>query len=180
MGPTLCTTSVCLVSQGEVVMEAGSQIISTFPMISQSASEDRPISESMRAVFPPPVAGASVRGEAVISSSVQAGLLTEAVCQVWPGAAVSRTCNKSSQQRSVCFHSPLYPLHMSLLVQPSGDRDPQLPCKCVRIWSKTSEADVNVMCHRSDSRKAEAASWLNVYSSSSLLCFYYFKRVSPS
>lgn len=160
MGPTVFTASVCLVSRGEVVMETGAKSISTFPtledlIICPAASMDRPIPEFKRGASlpthpPHPLPGSSVGGEAVISSSVQTGLLIEAVCQVWPWTVVNRTCNKIAFSRGcVCFDSPLYQLHMLLLVQLSGDRDLQLWRRPVHICTKTSEADVSIT-YRSD------------------------------
>lgn len=53
MGATLFTSSVCLVSRGEVVMTAGSKIISTFSKdltICPAASMDQPIPEAEKRV----------------------------------------------------------------------------------------------------------------------------------
>lgn len=164
MGPTVFTT-VCLVSGGEVVMETGGKTVSTRPKVWASHNLSCSVHGSAnprvqeRHLLPAPLRrGSSVRGEAVVPSSVQTGLLTEAVWQVWAGTVVNRTCNKRAFSRgSACFDSPLYQLHMLSLVQLSGDRDPQLWCKPARICSKTSEAEVNVICSCQDLRKAEVS-----------------------
>lgn len=164
MGPTVFTT-VCLVSGGEVVMETGGKTVSILPKVWASHNlscsvhgSANPRVQERRLPSPPHSPSGSVRGEAVVASSVQTGLLTEAVWQVWAGTVVNRTCNRRAFSRgSVCFDSPLYQLHMLSLVQLSGDRDPQLWRKPVRICSKTSEADVNVVCSWQDFRKAEVS-----------------------
>lgn len=56
MGPTVFTTSVCLVSRGEFVMETGGE--TTFPnfedlIICPAASMDRPVPRFKRDVFYP-------------------------------------------------------------------------------------------------------------------------------